>query len=124
MLAALRLWQNMRFATVAAFPAHAQIPELLAISDGNFAFTPLSRNEIDVLCERLNCRPKIDDAEQKSERAEKFREVAARSGLVSGEDISVDKDAVVSFGDDPGAYVAAWIWVTNEEAGIKEEETP
>ena len=33
-------------------------------------------------------------------------------------DWEVDEDAVVSMGDDPGAYVMAWVWITREESGI------
>lgn len=59
-----------------------------------------------------------DAAEQ--ERIAKYREAA--NGLTSSnnEEIQIDDDAKVSMGSDPGAYVAAWIWVTNKEAGIEE----
>jgi len=42
-------------------------------------------------------------------------------GEYSDGDINVDDDAVVSQSD-KGAYVAAWVWVTNEEAGIEGED--
>ncbi|MGV1754754.1 hypothetical protein [Agrobacterium sp. CG674] len=34
------------------------------------------------------------------------------------DEMEVDDDAVVSPGSDAGAFVHAWIWVTNEQAGI------
>lgn len=33
-------------------------------------------------------------------------------------ELEVDDDAVISAGGDPGAYVMAWLWVPNEDAGI------
>ena len=30
--------------------------------------------------------------------------------------VEIDDDALVSVGDDPGAYVQAWIWVEDSEA--------
>jgi hypothetical protein len=38
-------------------------------------------------------------------------------------DLEVDEDAVVSVAeDDSGAYVMCWQWVSNEQAGIDDEE--
>lgn len=34
------------------------------------------------------------------------------------DDLEVDEDAVVSRGEDDGAFVMSWVWVTNEAAGI------
>jgi hypothetical protein len=45
----------------------------------------------------------------------KYRAAAERQ---DGE-LEVDPDAVVSMGDDPGAYVMSWQWVTDEDAGIE-----
>jgi hypothetical protein len=36
-------------------------------------------------------------------------------------EIDIDIDAIVSKGDDPGAWVHAWVWVRDEDA--LEEET-
>jgi hypothetical protein len=59
-------------------------------------------------------RPSEEHADDLSdEQREAFREAARKMGC--GE---VDADAVVSRGSDPGAYVACWVWVTNEQAGI------
>lgn len=48
---------------------------------------------------------------------------AARAGLGSLEgDLEVDENAIVSRADDNpdgGAYVQAWLWVSDEEAGIE-----
>jgi hypothetical protein len=42
--------------------------------------------------------------------------------LCSYGDIQVHSDAIISFGDDPGAYVAAWVWVPFEEKQDESEE--
>jgi hypothetical protein len=52
-----------------------------------------------------------------SEMEEKYRDGAR--GHVDTE-FQVDADAKVSMGDDPGAWVQCWLWVTDQEAGIKQ----
>lgn len=51
----------------------------------------------------------LNDAEQK----QRYRDLA-KSYEVEGE-LEVDDDAIVSLGDDPGAYVQVWIWVPDPE---------
>lgn len=34
----------------------------------------------------------------------------------------IDEGAVVSEGEDDGAYIQAWVWVSHEDAGIGEED--
>ena len=48
---------------------------------------------------------------------------AYRSGVrVTVDGIDTDENAIVSCGDpEEGAYVMAWIWVSNEDAGIEPE---
>lgn len=41
---------------------------------------------------------------------EEYRELARQQYASEGE-IEIDDEAVVSRGDDPGAYVQAWVWV-------------
>lgn len=36
-------------------------------------------------------------------------------------ELEIDSRTVVSESDDGGAYVMAWVWVTDEEAGVKTE---
>ena len=52
----------------------------------------------------------------RSPQAEAYRAAVCRT-----DELEVDDDAIVSMGTDPGAFVAAWVWVTNEEAGICDE---
>lgn len=33
-------------------------------------------------------------------------------------EIEVDESPVISKGDDPGAYVQAWLWVSDDDAGL------
>lgn len=46
---------------------------------------------------------------------------AAQKRAREGE-IEVDDNAVVSLGDDPGAYVQAWLWISDSEAGLSTED--
>lgn len=40
------------------------------------------------------------------------------------DELEIDDDAIVSEGGDPGAWVHAWIWITDGEAGVdRDEET-
>lgn len=55
--------------------------------------------------------------DQEGEDIGKYRE-AAKEMATDGE-LEVDDGAIVSRGDDPGAYVMAWLWVDNEKAGIE-----
>ncbi len=52
-----------------------------------------------------------------SPATEAYREAARRLHQHEGE-CEVDDGAVVSFGDDPGAYVQAWVWVSAQDAGV------
>lgn len=47
---------------------------------------------------------------------------AARDKHHRDGEIEVDEDACISKGDDPGAYVQAWVWVYAEDAGVKLEK--
>ena len=54
-------------------------------------------------------------------KAEQANYGAYRSAVNTSDELECDEDATVSPGGDPGAWVHTWTWVTNEEAGIKEE---
>jgi hypothetical protein len=47
---------------------------------------------------------------------------AYRDAVETSDELEVDADAIVSPGGDPGAFVMTWTWVSNEKAGIDEEE--
>lgn len=49
---------------------------------------------------------------------EKYRTAAQERYSRDGE-LEIDDEAVVSPGDDPGAYVMAWRWIYNSDAGIE-----
>lgn len=40
---------------------------------------------------------------------------AARAEYHREGEVEIDNNAVISRGDDPGAYVQAWVWVSHEE---------
>lgn len=50
--------------------------------------------------------------EQEAPAAVKYREEASK--LAKDGELEIDDGAVVSMGDDPGAYVMAWVWVADE----------
>ncbi len=58
--------------------------------------------------------------EEESGLPQQYRE-AAFEHQRDGE-IEVDEGAVVSLGADDGAYVQAWLWVSNREAGVENDE--
>ncbi len=47
----------------------------------------------------------------------KYREAASRQAR-DGE-LEIDAGAVVSKGDDPGAYVMAWLWIDDDELAAR-----
>lgn len=122
-LAALRFWQ---YAQTRPSPARFnRTKAMMEIATDGGHFENLSSKEIDELCEHLNRdETAIVQTEETAEEKElngKYR--AAAEGLTSSnnQEIQIDADATVSTGMDPGAYVAAWVWVTNEEAGIEDK---
>ena len=50
------------------------------------------------------------------------RYVAAAQARQKYGELEIDDTAIISKGEDEGAYVQAWIWVTDEEAGIAHSE--
>lgn len=56
-------------------------------------------------------------ADRKNATYEKYR-----SAVEASDNLDVDGDAVVSKGDDPGAYVMCWTWVSDTQAGITPKE--
>ncbi len=63
----------------------------------------------------------LKDSTQKDTLHTRYREAAKSLHEVEGE-VEIDSDAIVSISDDPGAYVQAWVWVSDEEAGISRKD--
>jgi hypothetical protein len=84
------------------------------------------KDQIERLKDRLKYSPECDDILQKilQREAEKDDPIDAayRNAVETDDELEVDEDAIVSPGTDPGAWVHAWVWVTNEQAGIEPEE--
>jgi len=104
-LAALRFWQSKLGPD--RYPAQARArQDFEAYFEDGKKFAPLSAEEIDSLCERINVG--------EGEKDVQFREAAKKQFHREGE-IEMDDDAVVARGDDEdGAYVEAWVWVDAE----------
>lgn len=89
----------------------------------------VSPDEIKELRQVLKGRPELANLANRLETAITDRNHlnfwkfirAAQSAGKDGE-IEVDDDASVSVSDDGGAYVMAWLWVYNHDAGIEVEE--
>jgi hypothetical protein len=64
--------------------------------------------------------PETETPDPEQAKIEAAYRAAANKYHASDGELEIDADAKVSIGDDPGAYVQAWVWVTNEEAGIPE----
>jgi hypothetical protein len=60
-------------------------------------------------------------AEQDAKEAQAYRDAAKRLHHREGE-CEIDDNATVSFGDDAGAYVQAWVWIPAADAGLDVEE--
>ena len=86
----------------------------LAASDWALLLTLLKREgkaETNALAKEIKEKRKITLTER------------AYIGAAGGEDgeLECDDDALVSTGEDPGAYVQVWQWVDNEAAGVFSE---
>lgn len=46
---------------------------------------------------------------------EQYRTLAKKRHGRDGE-VEIDDNAIISHGDDPGAYVQAWVWVPDSDA--------
>ncbi len=76
-------------------------------------------SDLKVLAEQLRAAGyKVYDPPAATEKElwDKYR-TGAKAQQREGE-LEVDDDAVVSLGDDAGAYVQAWVWVSNSDAGL------
>lgn len=114
---ALRHYQGMLAAL-----GHA---DTRTVTYANGEVTPVGYDGINELCDRLNHTGlDFSHAVQILGRDDSDPYVAAarNHSLLSEGTLEVDDIAVVSEGDDPGAYVSAWLWVSDEDAGIATDE--
>lgn len=119
-LAALRLYQSN-------LDAFGDLPEgINDIASNCGTLQPLEADDINALCEGLN-HPGLDFSAivpMFAELAQHSPYVAAARDMAKDGEIEVDDPAVVSKGDDDGAYVMSWMWVSNHAAGIDIENEP
>lgn len=62
-------------------------------------------------------------AQRRTQRELAFAQAAQEHSMLSEGALEVDASAIVSEGDDDGAYVSAWLWVDTAKAGLEELET-
>ena len=88
----------------------SDLPKTFDIATDGYTQKKLEPEEIDSLVDRLKtCR-----SEQVQPIAEAYRDYAS-ANLTDDGAVEIDADALVSIGDDPGAYVMAWVWVDNAD---------
>ena len=111
-LAALTTYQD-------ATPSN--LSAILDVATDGYTRKKLEPEEIEALVDRL----KTCHSEQVQPIAEAYRDYASEHLTEDGA-VEIDDNALVSLGDDPGAYIMAWVWVDNadlpEEFRIAEED--
>lgn len=114
-LAALRQYQ-------AHLEDFEEIPPAVAdIATNCGTVEPLTASEVGYLCEDLNHKGLEfgDVVNLLGDGADDPYVAAAHEHRLQQEGtLEVDPKAVVSRGSDDGAYVMAWLWISNEDAGI------
>lgn len=114
-LAALQLYQQQKDVP---YPGAQWLQDMASNGD---TVTPLDSDEIDALCEDLDHHGlAFRDVVPIFAEDDRNPYVAAAHDSRHLEEggVEVDAEAVVSKGEDAGAYVMAWLWVSDEEAGI------
>lgn len=122
-IAALRTYQEAGYGDPANRPD--RIHEIATAGD----VVSLDADAIDRLCERLNCEG-LTFAEVTQHfgrvQAEKEPHLTAYAEAMRTRDGDLERDdlPIVSQSDDGGAYVMAWKWVDDADAGIDRESEP
>jgi len=118
-LAALRFWGRAAIhrplVGYDSYVVNTQADPEADIATNGGIFQILSPDEIDALCERLNCQP--DEEPATPDEIERTRQLYAY-GSGSGDNLEIDDGAKASRADD-GAWVAAWVWLPNEDQDPK-----
>lgn len=84
---------------------------------------PLTASEIDGLCDNLNCKSlTFGDIVNLLGEDESNPYVAGASEHRLANDLEFDGKVMVSNGDDGGAYVMCWLWVSDSLAGIAPDD--
>lgn len=128
-LAALRVYQMSGGSSIG--------PDIENIASNGDAFIPLTGDQIDELCESINqASPAKETVIEALKRnhfqfgdfvapfgvdAESSPYVKAAKERLSSEEgsLEVDEPTIVSESSDGGAYVMAWLWIGDDEAGIQ-----
>jgi hypothetical protein len=86
--------------------------------------------ELDELCDAINCNEPssgavftyLCDAQKAAEpQLNAYRDRADGMDYVREGQVEIDDNAIVSKGEDAGAYVMGWVWVDDDVAGIYTE---
>jgi hypothetical protein len=120
-LCALRLFQR-EYEGCEAKDIYEAWPDHFPVVDGKQP-EPLGTDDIDTLCEELNCGPAQPPAPPDSKQA---AYIAQARSIYANDDLEIDDQAALSevneAGQPKGAWVAAWVWVNKEEATPEPED--
>ena len=75
--------------------------------------------QIEMLLPELGQRLRSEQASNSEPARQDYRDAVP----TSDGDLEVDSEAIVSIGDDPGAYVMCWKWVDDAAAGVTRPES-
>lgn len=60
---------------------------------------------------------------QTTKKDERYRTAAKNNYAREGE-VEIDGNATISYGDDDGAYVSAWVWVSKSDLPARQQKFP
>jgi hypothetical protein len=121
--------------------AHSKLPtpsplfHLRSFIEEQLLYFPIPRNISPAVMARHLCNALIKEltfasyqkawvAANSTDDDRRYIEAAQRLTISKEGELEVDDDAIVSKGCDEGAYVQAWLWVPDKEAGIDAGEDP
>lgn len=84
-------------------------------------FPELTNAQIDELCERINPLDADQPQPPKEPTEQEAAYIQAAREQWTNDELEIDDNPTVSTGADNGAWVAAWVWVADIDAGICSE---
>lgn len=93
----------------------------VAITGGNDPMTHMGLTGLAIAALAATDRVALANAPEDEERRQKIIAIARDDHCKDGV-IEIDDDAVVSEGDDNGAYVQAWVWVSFADTELDKDK--
>lgn len=115
-----QLCQELNFGDLSA-PAyrdfHRKVSSILRDPNGEFKELQSCADAISEISEALENAAETEipaETKAEKEKAQKYRDAAFMR-----DEVQIDEDAKVSMGEDKGAYVQCWLWISDDEAQIE-----